>query len=139
MAAWIESSSMIFSTISRLLFSARSPSLSNCLNSALTVLWSFLSKVIASIKQLYPYRSTENHETYTRSVRTGEDRIVTIPNVISVVRLCCIPVFLWLLFGRDDQLAAAGLLAVLGATDWVDGYVARHYDQVSTLGKVLDP
>jgi cardiolipin synthase len=72
-------------------------------------------------------------------VRAGEDRIVTIPNAISIVRLCCIPLFLWLLFGRDDRLAAAWLLAGLGATDWVDGYVARHFDQVSTLGKVLDP
>jgi cardiolipin synthase len=72
-------------------------------------------------------------------VRTGEDRIVTVPNVVSIVRLCCVPIFLWLLFGRDDRLAAAWLLAGLGATDWVDGYVARHFDQVSTLGKVLDP
>ena len=72
-------------------------------------------------------------------MRTGEDRIVTIPNVISVVRLACIPVFLWLLFAQDDRLEAAWLLAALGATDWVDGYIARHFDQVSTVGKVLDP
>lgn len=69
----------------------------------------------------------------------GEDRIITIPNMISVARLLCVPVFLWLLFGRDDRLTAAWLLAGLGATDWVDGYIARHFDQVSTLGKVLDP
>jgi len=69
----------------------------------------------------------------------GSDRILTVPNVISFVRLCCLPVFLWLLFGLDSQLAAAVLLAVLGATDWVDGYIARHFDQVSELGKVLDP
>ena len=72
-------------------------------------------------------------------MRTGEDRIVTIPNVISIVRLACIPVFLWLLFGQEDKLEAAWLLAALGATDWVDGYIARHFDQVSTVGKVLDP
>ena len=72
-------------------------------------------------------------------MRSGEDRILTIPNAISVVRLACIPIFLWLLFGRDDRLAAAWLLAGLGATDWVDGYIARHFDQVSTVGKVLDP
>ena len=70
----------------------------------------------------------------------GEDRILTIPNVISVVRLLCVPVFLWLLFGQENRVAAAGaLLAVLGATDWVDGYIARHFDQVSNLGKILDP
>ena len=71
--------------------------------------------------------------------RTGEDRILTVPNVLSVVRLCCIPVFLWLLFGRENRLAAAILLGGLGATDWVDGFIARRYNQVSSLGKVLDP
>lgn len=68
-----------------------------------------------------------------------EDRIVTIPNVLSLVRLACVPLFLWLLFGRENRAAAAYLLAALGATDWVDGYVARRFRQVSTLGKVLDP
>jgi cardiolipin synthase (CMP-forming) len=69
----------------------------------------------------------------------GLDRILTVPNVVTMVRLLCIPLFLWLLFGAHRQIAAAVLLAVLGATDWVDGYVARRYGQVSTLGKVLDP
>lgn len=67
------------------------------------------------------------------------DRILTVPNAISVVRLCCVPLFLWLLFGRDNRHAAAWLLAVLGATDWVDGFIARRWNQVSTVGKVLDP
>lgn len=67
------------------------------------------------------------------------DRIWTVPNVISFARLLMIPVFLYLLFGRDNRAAAASLLAFLGATDWVDGYIARHFDQTSTLGKVLDP
>ena len=66
-------------------------------------------------------------------------RTWTIPNVISVIRLCCIPIFVWLLFGRHDRLAAALLLGGLGATDWIDGYIARRYQQVSELGKVLDP
>jgi cardiolipin synthase len=44
-----------------------------------------------------------------------------------------------LLFGAHHQTASAVLLAVLGATDWVDGFVARRWHQVSTLGKVLDP
>ena len=72
-------------------------------------------------------------------MRTGEDRIVTIPNVITVVRLCLLPVFLWLLFVRDNRAAAAGLLAFLGITDFLDGWIARHFDQSSSLGKVLDP
>lgn len=68
-----------------------------------------------------------------------EDRILTVPNLISVVRLLCVPWFLWLLFGQEDRLGAAVLLAVLGATDWIDGYIARRFRQVSTVGKVLDP
>lgn len=63
----------------------------------------------------------------------------TAPNVITFVRLACIPLFVWLLFGAHRQTLAAVLLGVLGATDWVDGFVARRYGQVSTLGKVLDP
>jgi cardiolipin synthase (CMP-forming) len=66
-------------------------------------------------------------------------RIATIPNVISLARLACVPVFLWLLLDRDRPVAAAVLLAVLGATDWVDGWIARHFHQGSELGKLLDP
>ena len=69
----------------------------------------------------------------------GLGRVLTAPNVITLIRLLCIPVFLWLLFGLHRQTLAAVLLAVLGTTDWIDGYVARRYHQVSTLGKVLDP
>ncbi|MBV8464016.1 MAG: CDP-alcohol phosphatidyltransferase family protein [Acidimicrobiales bacterium] len=69
----------------------------------------------------------------------GADRILTLPNAITLVRLACLPVFLWLLFGLHAQTGAAVLLGVLGATDWVDGFVVRRLHQVSTLGKVLDP
>ena len=61
------------------------------------------------------------------------------PNVISVIRLACVPLFLWLLWGAGEELAAGLLAAGLGATDWVDGYIARHFDQGSELGKILDP
>jgi cardiolipin synthase len=73
------------------------------------------------------------------SEQPGEDRILTIPNVITVVRLLCVPVFLWLLFDQHKRAEAAILLAALGATDFADGYIARHFHQVSTVGKVLDP
>jgi len=69
----------------------------------------------------------------------GEDRILTIPNVITVARLLCVPVFLWLLFDQHKRAEAAFFLGALGATDFADGYIARHFHQVSTVGKVLDP
>ena len=68
-----------------------------------------------------------------------ESRILTVPNAITLVRLACLPLYLYLLLGRDNRFGAAVLLAGLGATDWVDGYIARHFNQVSTVGKVLDP
>ena len=71
--------------------------------------------------------------------RTGEDRLLTVPNVLSIGRLACVPVFLWLLFGRHDRYAAGLLLAALGITDFADGWIARHFHQESKLGKVLDP
>jgi cardiolipin synthase len=76
-----------------------------------------------------------------RTRRRGEDRIATVPNFVTLIRLLCVPVFLWLMLRphRSGWYPAALLLGVLGATDGVDGYVARHFGQVSTLGKVLDP
>jgi cardiolipin synthase len=68
-----------------------------------------------------------------------ESAILTVPNLITLVRLACLPLYLYLLFGRDNRGAAAVLLGLLGATDWIDGYVARRFHQVSNLGKVLDP
>ncbi len=65
--------------------------------------------------------------------------ILTLPNIITVARLCCLPVFLYLLFGRQNRAAAGWMLAALGMTDFVDGYIARRFHQVSDLGKVLDP
>ena len=66
---------------------------------------------------------------------------MSLPNVVTTVRLVLVPVFVWLLVQphRRDWFAAAVLLAVLGATDWVDGQLARRLDQVTKLGKVLDP
>ena len=63
----------------------------------------------------------------------------TIPNLISFIRLLLVPVFLWLLFGRDDVAAAGWLLGIIGSTDWVDGFLARKLGQVSKVGEFLDP
>ena len=70
---------------------------------------------------------------------TASTAILTIPNIVSIVRLLLMPVFVYLLFARDNRAGAAYLLAFLGATDFVDGYIARHFNQVSEFGKILDP
>jgi cardiolipin synthase len=64
---------------------------------------------------------------------------VTWPNLVTAIRLALLPVFLWLLFSTDHRAVAAWLLAFLGATDWIDGHLARRLHQVSNVGKVLDP
>jgi cardiolipin synthase len=58
---------------------------------------------------------------------------------VSFIRLLAIPVFLWLLLGKDDVVAAAWLLGAIGATDYLDGSLARALNQVSEIGKFLDP
>lgn len=67
------------------------------------------------------------------------DGMWTVPNLFTLVRLLCLPVFLWVLFGLDNQVGAALILGALSATDWVDGYLARRLGQVSEFGKVFDP
>ncbi len=77
----------------------------------------------------------EPNQTHER----WRDNAFTVPNLISILRLAAVPVFVWLLIGENRPLAAAALLGILGATDWVDGWIARRFNQVSELGKVLDP
>lgn len=73
--------------------------------------------------------------------RTGdpEARVLTVPNALSVVRLLGVPVFLWLVLSVQADAAAFVLLAVAGATDWLDGYLARRLNQRTRLGVLLDP
>jgi cardiolipin synthase (CMP-forming) len=67
------------------------------------------------------------------------DRVLTVPNAITLVRLAFLPVFVWLVIGPRNLVAAFFTLGGIAATDWVDGYVARRWDQVSRLGQILDP
>jgi cardiolipin synthase (CMP-forming) len=69
----------------------------------------------------------------------SSNRVLTVPNLITLLRLFCLPIFLWLLFAIEDKAGAAWLLGALGATDWVDGWVARRFNQQSTFGAVFDP
>ena len=64
---------------------------------------------------------------------------LTWPNLFTLIRLFCIPLFIWVLFGQGDRLVAAWLLGALGSTDWFDGWLARHLDQSSRFGAVFDP
>ena len=67
------------------------------------------------------------------------NKILTIPNVVSFIRLAAIPVFWWLLLGADNVAGATILFAIVASTDWLDGYLARRLGQVTKLGKALDP
>jgi cardiolipin synthase len=66
-------------------------------------------------------------------------RVLTLPNAISALRIAMIPVFVLLIVDPDTSAAGLVLFAVVVATDWVDGVIARRTGQVSELGKVLDP
>ena len=68
-----------------------------------------------------------------------EGKILTIPNLLSCLRLALIPCFVWQFLVRDDRIATMILLLFSGLTDVADGFIARRFDMVSDLGKVLDP
>ncbi|MDI6908423.1 CDP-alcohol phosphatidyltransferase family protein [Nocardioides sp.] len=67
------------------------------------------------------------------------NRVWTLPNLLSVVRLAGVPVFLWLVLGPEADGWALALLAIAGVTDFLDGYLARRLGQTSALGQILDP
>jgi cardiolipin synthase len=67
------------------------------------------------------------------------DRLLTVPNVLSLLRLAGVPLFLWLLLGPHYDLLAVLVLALSGLTDWLDGKLARLLNQSSKLGELLDP
>jgi cardiolipin synthase (CMP-forming) len=67
------------------------------------------------------------------------DRVFTVPNAISMARLAGVPVFLWLVLVPQADWWAVGLLIAAGLSDWLDGKLARAWNQQSRLGQVLDP
>jgi cardiolipin synthase len=69
----------------------------------------------------------------------GADRIWTIPNALSVLRLLGVPLFLWLLLGPHADAWALVVLMISGFTDWLDGVLARALNQMSNFGALLDP
>jgi cardiolipin synthase (CMP-forming) len=77
--------------------------------------------------------------TSPRSTPDQADRVLTIPNLLSALRLAGVPLFLWLLLGPHADVAAIIVLAVSSFTDWLDGVLARRLGQYSRLGELLDP
>jgi len=75
----------------------------------------------------------------TAAVRPDQQgRILTVPNAISVARLAGVPVFLWLVLGPQADGWAVALLIAAGLSDWLDGVIARAWNQQSRLGQVLE-
>lgn len=71
---------------------------------------------------------------------SARDRVLTVPNILSAVRLALVPVFLWLLLVADANAWAVAVLMFTGFSDWADGKIARLVDnQSSRLGELLDP
>ncbi len=75
----------------------------------------------------------------THAQGSPTSRVLTIPNLLSILRLGLLPVFLWLLLGLKEDVLAALVLMLAGISDYLDGYLARKLDQTSKLGAVLDP
>jgi cardiolipin synthase (CMP-forming) len=71
-------------------------------------------------------------------VQRASDRVLTIPNALSAARLVGVPFFLWLVLNEHDA-AAVIVLMVSGFTDWLDGKIARRWNQMSRVGQLLDP
>ena len=68
-----------------------------------------------------------------------KSKLKHIPNVLSIIRILLVFVFIYLVFARDDLFAAIIVFLVAGATDVVDGFLARRYGWITNLGKLLDP
>ena len=79
------------------------------------------------------------HEGRGDQASPAPDRILTVPNGLSVLRLLGVPVFLWLVLGPHLDAWAVVLLIASAATDWLDGKIARAFNQQSKLGEALDP
>lgn len=67
-----------------------------------------------------------------------QDNIYTIPNALTLLRIFLVPVFIYL-YLNEHHIASAAIILACGFTDFLDGYIARHYHQVSELGKAMDP
>jgi cardiolipin synthase len=74
----------------------------------------------------------------TSEAQAVSDRVFTLPNVLSVLRLVGVPVFLWAILAQHDAIALAALM-FSGVSDYLDGKIARHFGMISRVGQLLDP
>ena len=74
----------------------------------------------------------------TQGSNPVSDRVLTPPNVLSMLRLVCVPIFLWLIWTYQDNWALL-VLMLSGVSDYLDGKIARRYNQVTRVGQLLDP
>lgn len=79
--------------------------------------------------QSTPYKKTKD----------PKDRILTIPNVLSTIRIILVPILVWLYYVKQDNMQTAIVLLLSGATDIADGFIARRFNMSSNLGKIIDP
>ena len=86
-----------------------------------------------------PAHPEPDHPESDQPAPDNRDRILTIPNGLSVLRLLGVPLFLWLVLGPHLDGWAVVLLIASAATDWLDGKIARAFNQQSRLGEALDP
>jgi cardiolipin synthase len=71
--------------------------------------------------------------------QVDHDLVFTVPNILTILRFMGVPLFVWLVLAQKEYGFAVLVLAIMGSTDWVDGYIARRFNQTSRLGRVLDP
>lgn len=75
----------------------------------------------------------------TERIGKYQKKIFTVPNLLSLFRLLLVPLFCWTYLGLENGWFTAAVLALSGLTDLADGYIARRFDMISDVGKVLDP
>ncbi|MBK6763785.1 MAG: CDP-alcohol phosphatidyltransferase family protein [Micrococcales bacterium] len=74
-----------------------------------------------------------------QSTQVQTDRVLTVPNILSALRLLGVPLFLWLILVPEADGLAVAVLMLAGFTDWLDGFLARRWHQISRVGQLLDP
>lgn len=68
-----------------------------------------------------------------------KEEVLTIPNLLSLIRMLLIPLMVWLYVVKKEYILSVAVIILSGATDVLDGYIARHCNMVSDLGKIIDP